>query len=286
MTDSSSTRRDVCRRVLLLSFLALCDGTLFTHRARTANVRPDRLLAARPGAAQSTTTTADTAAATVSKFTSLQAGEDRATDFVLDVVRQPLQWHPHPRGCGFGAAELTAEVVDPADATGATPPPPPREVNLVKALLRPDEVDNILAAFITVHQDALSSRHSTGAEAAAAAVTHSTVLIEDGKVVCSELHSLLSPMLEERIVPYVRARLGHPRVSVADALIRAYRPEDRRQKLAPHFDVSSFATVVRQGTAPPRPAPPRPAPLRTILPHPAPPPPAPARPIDPPRSYP
>ena len=259
MADSSSTRRAL-RRVLLLSAVALCfvcvDGLLPPIQSR----RGRRVLEARAAGAAQSTTAANTTTSMVSKFTSLQAGEDRATDFVLEKVdRAPLLWRPHPRGCGFGTAELTAEVVDPADVSGTAPPLAPREVNLVKSLLRPDEVDKLLAEFTSVQQRALSSRHGTGAEAAAAAVTHSTVLMEDGKVVCPELHSLLSPALEERIVPYVRARLGDERVVVADALIRAYRPEDRRQKLAPHFDVSSFATVVCQGAV----HPPTPLPLPT-----------------------
>ena len=55
---------------------------------------------------------------------------------------------------------------------------------------------------------------------------------------------LLAPALLERILPYVRERMGDSRVVVADALIRAYRHDESRQALAPHFDLSSFATVI------------------------------------------
>lgn len=170
------------------------------------------------------------------------AAEDRATEFIDSVDRSALDWRPDPRRCGFGAKELLAPVIDPAARDAESPRA--REVHLVKGLLSRDEVDNLLDNFITRIERAGSSRYATVAEAAAAAVTHSTVLVEDGNVVCPELHALLAPALEERIVPYVRARLGEPRVVVADALIRAYRPEDRRQSLAPHFDISSFATVI------------------------------------------
>lgn len=158
------------------------------------------------------------------------AGEDRVTDFELDAMQsEAIDWKQHTQAChGYGTNQLSATVVDPAAVPGAVP----REMHLVKGLLRAHEVDNLRMQF-----DALGS-------ASAAEDSHARVIVEDGRVMCDELHALLAPALHNRILPYVRERLGESRVVVADALMRAYRQEDRRQALAPHFDLSSYATVI------------------------------------------
>ena len=63
-------------------------------------------------------------------------------------------------------------------------------------------------------------------------------------MVCPDLYGVLDEPLEQRILPYVRERYGAPHVAVADVLLRAYRHEDGRQALAPHFDASSYCTVI------------------------------------------
>ena len=158
-----------------------------------------------------------------SKFTALMAGEDRVTDFGDCISTRTADWRPHDDPCNFGSAELTAKIIDPAGCQ-------PREMHLVKHLLREDEIDSLLCTL-----DRTLEHDGTG--------THANILVEDG-VVVSDAFALLKPALEERILPYVRARYGDHRVVVADALMRAYRPEDKRQALAPHFDTSSFATVI------------------------------------------
>ena len=159
-----------------------------------------------------------------SKFVALMAGEDLVADPIKSL---PVAWSAHAEPAGFGSAELRADIVDPAAAPGTVP----REMHLAKQLLRESEVDAICARF-----DALGN--------AAAVTSHAQPVVEDGRVVCPELHALLEPALDQRILPWVRARLGERRVVVADALLRAYRQDDARQALAPHLDVSAYATVI------------------------------------------
>lgn len=166
-----------------------------------------------------------------SKFAALMPGEDVVTGFELDPVDvRPLEWRPHGSPCGgFGSAELVSEIVDPAVSTA------PREIFLLRNLLSGDEIDALLSRFQSLHG---ATAHDPSHRA--------RVLVEDGRVACPDLHALLSPALETRILPYVRARLGDSRVVVADALIRAYRYDDRQQALPPHFDVTAYATVMKR----------------------------------------
>ena len=72
-----------------------------------------------------------------SKFTALMAGEDRVTDFGDCISTRTADWRPHDDPCNFGSAELTAKIIDPAGCQ-------PREMHLVKHLLREDEIDSLL----------------------------------------------------------------------------------------------------------------------------------------------
>ena len=167
-------------------------------------------------------TPAPGAVGTSSKFVALMAGEDR----LAEVVARPVTWQSLPPNW-YGSAELTTDIFDPAAPQSA-----PRQMHLVKGLLHEEEIDRLRVGF-----DAMSSHAESGD-------THACVLVEDGHIVCEQLHALLLPALDERIMPYARERTGESRVVVADALIRAYREEDKRQALAPHFDASSFATII------------------------------------------
>lgn len=119
-------------------------------------------------------------------------------------------------------------VIDPAIVAGSKP----REMHLVKGLLHDDEVDRLRTSFATTSAEENDT-------------THAVILVEDGRVTSPQIYNeLLSSALEDRILPYVRARLGDNRLVVADALMRAYQDADRRQALAPHFDSSSYATVI------------------------------------------
>ena len=68
-------------------------------------------------------------------------------------------------------------------------------------------------------------------------------IVDDGQVVHEALYSAIVPLLQEKLLPYVRSRYDCPSACVADVLIRRYRPSERR-RLAVHFDVSSFATAI------------------------------------------
>lgn len=186
---------------------------------------PDVIGLKPPSARSSPSAATATTAKAPSKFVALMAGEDRVLEAVPN--SQPVDWQPHAHPClGFGSDELTAKVIDPAAAATTEP----REMHLIKGLLSDEEIDNLLSQFIALGSDGSS--------------THARVIIEDGRVECPELLTPFSCALHDRILPYVQSRYGDSRVVVADALMRAYRQVDRRQALAPHFDTSSFATVI------------------------------------------
>ena len=69
------------------------------------------------------------AIAEISKFDQLMAGEQVVDDRWRDEAR-PVKWAPHSAPCGYGAAELTAQLVDPAITAGTDP----RELHLVKGV--------------------------------------------------------------------------------------------------------------------------------------------------------
>jgi TPR repeat protein len=60
----------------------------------------------------------------------------------------------------------------------------------------------------------------------------------------SSLASLLRAILETKITPWAREMCNVSTLTVADALVRSYDPADGRQDLAPHYDVTTYATVI------------------------------------------
>ena len=60
----------------------------------------------------------------------------------------------------------------------------------------------------------------------------------------SSLATLLHPILTSKITPWARQMTNIPTLTVADALIRSYDPSEERQDLSPHYDISTFATVI------------------------------------------
>ena len=180
-----------------------------------------------------------------SKFSALMAAEPVQRALPLDT--KPLEWQSSdimivdPDGrSSWNGAEWTSEVVDPSiKATSIASSTPSRELALLRQLFSEDELAAVLSRAL---QELTGS--ADGELNYAGRATHAHVVIENGKVVCPEMAALLAPALEERLLPYVRKRYGAPRAVVADALVRAYRPEDRRQSLAPHFDLSAFVTAI------------------------------------------
>lgn len=59
----------------------------------------------------------------------------------------------------------------------------------------------------------------------------------------AEVARLLQPVIEERLLPYVRQKFGCPDACVADVLLRRYRP-DERTSLNLHYDVQALATAI------------------------------------------
>lgn len=65
----------------------------------------------------------------------------------------------------------------------------------------------------------------------------------DGAWADREMRELLEPLIEQRLLPYLRERYDHPSCTVADVLVRRYLPGERRTH-AVHFDGHAFITAV------------------------------------------
>eukprot|EP00927_Polykrikos_kofoidii_P030181 TRINITY_DN26011_c0_g1_i1.p1 TRINITY_DN26011_c0_g1~~TRINITY_DN26011_c0_g1_i1.p1 ORF type:complete len:808 (-),score=153.06 TRINITY_DN26011_c0_g1_i1:273-2696(-) len=68
-------------------------------------------------------------------------------------------------------------------------------------------------------------------------------VIELGQYVHDGLEPLLRPIVEERLLPYVRCRYGAPNAVVCSALMRRYLPQERRIHPT-HLDGHAFCTAV------------------------------------------
>ena len=110
-------------------------------------------------------------------------------------------------------------------------------LHLLPGLLPPDEVSAVLRA-ATRRLEFDETPDTVDAEA-----TYLCRVISDGEAVDAEMEAALAPLLEERLLPFVRARFGCSTACVADVLIRRYLPSERRS-LSAHFDVSAFATCI------------------------------------------
>lgn len=98
-------------------------------------------------------------------------------------------------------------------------------------------LDALLAA-------ARSSMHfETDPDTVDGSATYHASIIEAGEAVDSTLAALLQPVLEARLLPYLRTQYACPEIVVADALIRRYSPEER-PALSTHYDVAACATAI------------------------------------------
>ena len=88
-----------------------------------------------------------------------------------------------------------------------------------------------------------SMRFETDADTVDGSATYHASIIEAGAPVDATLAALLAPVLETRLLPYLRAQYACPEIVVADALVRRYRPEER-PALSAHYDVAACATVI------------------------------------------
>ena len=129
---------------------------------------------------------------------------------------------------GWDGQEQTADVVG---STG-------RQMHLLPSLLTAAEVDALHAAAVRC-QDYDVDEPDTVDEAP----TFQANIFEDGEPRLLELAELLTPIIEARLLPYVRAKFGCPDACVADCLLRRYMPGERTS-LALHYDVEAFATAI------------------------------------------
>ena len=88
-----------------------------------------------------------------------------------------------------------------------------------------------------------SMRFETDADTVDGSATYHASIIEAGAPVDATLAALLAPVLETRLLPYLRAQYACPEIVVADALVRRYRPEER-PALSAHYDVAACATAI------------------------------------------
>lgn len=68
-------------------------------------------------------------------------------------------------------------------------------------------------------------------------------MIQHGEAKHPRLAALLAPLVERRLLPYVRQRYASEDVVVCDAFVRRYRASERLA-LSNHFDALSYVTAV------------------------------------------
>ena len=153
----------------------------------------------------------------------------------------PSAWHDwttQPRtvslstdGVDWHGEEASAKVVG---TTGG------REMHLLPALLSSDEI-------VALHECASKCDAFDAAEPDTVdkEATFQVNVLEDGipTAAGAELSALLSPIIEERLLPYVRAKFDCPDACLGDALLRRYRPGERTA-LNLHYDIQAFATAI------------------------------------------
>ncbi len=146
---------------------------------------------------------------------------------------QPFSHVQHVQLADVDYLEARGTAGDDSPATAAA-----RQLYLLPSLLSSDEAAEVLKAsnlptteFDTVH-DTVDDQ-----------ATYLCRVIEGGETVDAHVARALAPFLDDRLLPYVRAKFGCASACVADVLVRRYLPNERR-RLEAHFDVSSFATAI------------------------------------------
>ena len=117
------------------------------------------------------------------------------------------------------------------------------ELLLRRGLFDESTLDAVLSAART------SMHFDTQLDTVDGEATFHASIVEDGETVDENLASVLQPVLQERLLPYLRERYACPDVVLADALVRRYLPEER-PGLSAHYDVSAFATAIVPLVAP------------------------------------
>lgn len=164
----------------------------------------------------------------ISKFAGLMAGDDSTPESTCwPEVRFQLDEDSKP---------LTATLPD--DDCSVNPEPPlhnRRTLHYLPSLLSPEEVSSIMSE--------LQSSASTGA-ALQERNSRCIVAVEDGETQPNDLSTILLPILRAKVLPFSRTVCNAPDMVVADALVRSYDSAEGKEALAPHYDVSSFCSVI------------------------------------------
>ena len=153
----------------------------------------------------------------------------------------PVPFHdwssPHEvslRGAGGTTAWVGAEAT--ANVVGSSG----RQMHLLPQLLSGEEIASLHAA--AQRCDAFTAEPDTVDKEA----TYQAYIFEDGEPArgaASEVAQLIQPIIEARILPYVRAKYDCPTACLADALLRRYQ-KDERTSLGLHYDIEAFATAI------------------------------------------
>ena len=147
-------------------------------------------------------------------------------------------WDTRPRtvalGSGVGPVWRGQEASTTVVGTSG------REMHLLPGLVSHDELVSLHAA-----ASCCDSFDSDEPDTVDKAATFQVNVLEDGKPTpaAAELAALLTPIIKERLLPYVRAKFGCPNACTGDALLRRYRQEER-VALNLHYDVQAFATAI------------------------------------------
>lgn len=182
-----------------------------------------------------------------SKFSGLMAGDNSILE--PEQTKWPSVLFPQTANSDHRHVRI---AMLPDDVCPINPPPArhnQRELQYVPSMLSTEQVATIRANLDRMMQPSSTDTTNTFQ----ARDTRCVVLVEDGEVPINDnddvlldsLVNTLLPLLHDTIVPTAQALLGR-RLVLADALIRSYDPSEHspRNTLAPHYDQTSYASVI------------------------------------------
>jgi hypothetical protein len=140
-------------------------------------------------------------------------------------------WNSPPTQAALSSWDGEEQTADVVGSIG-------RQMHLLPGLLTAEEMAALHAA--AVRCQAYDADEPDSVDKAPTFQAH---IFEGGEPRLAELAALLAPIIETRLLPYVRAKFGCPDACVADGLLRRYRAEERTS-LALHYDVEALATAI------------------------------------------
>ena len=140
-------------------------------------------------------------------------------------------WNSPPTQAALTGWEGDEQTADVVGSIG-------RQMHLLPGLLTAEEMAALHAA--AVRCQAYDADEPDSVDMAPTFQAH---IFEAGEPRLAELAALLAPIIETRLLPYVRAKFGCPDACVADGLLRRYRAGERTS-LALHYDVEALATAI------------------------------------------